>query len=297
VRRVATWPDGYRPSLEGGPLSALLVNDGFTSFVPVAAAADPAQHAAAVLTELLQARGVSVGGAPRSGAAPAGAREVARIESVPMAEVVGELLTTSDNNTGELLLKEVGLARGGVGSTATGADVVRQTLAAWGVPTEGVMVADGSGLDRGNRATCRELVAVLEQGGPAVRAGLAVAGETGTLSDAFINNPVRGKLRGKTGTLTGVKSLAGFLDVPDHELEFALVLNVANADAAARPLWEQLGSAFATYPDPLALDQFVPKAPIAGATLSPPASAPGAPTTATPTTATPTTATPTTGTP
>ena len=306
VRRVPTWPDGYRPSLEGGPLSALLVNDGFTSFVPVASAADPAQHAAAVLTELLQARGVSVGGAPRSGAVPAGATEVARIESVPMTEVVGELLTTSDNNTGELLLKEMGLARGGVGSTAAGAEVVRQTLAAWGVPTEGVVVADGSGLDRGNRATCRELVAVLEQGGAAVRAGLAVAGETGTLSDAFTNNPVRGKLRGKTGTLTGVKSLAGFLDVPDHELEFALVLNVANADAAARPLWEQLGTAFATYPDPLALDQFVPKAPIAAAP-SPPASAArhahdrvahdrhaddGTPTTATPTTATPTTGTP-----
>jgi D-alanyl-D-alanine carboxypeptidase/D-alanyl-D-alanine-endopeptidase (penicillin-binding protein 4) len=300
VRRVPTWPDGYRPSLEGGPLSALLVNDGFTSFVPVASAADPAQHAAAVLTELLQARGVSVGGAPRSGAVPAGATEVARIESVPMAEVVGELLTTSDNNTGELLLKEVGLARGGVGSTAAGAEVVRQTLAGWGVPTAGVVVADGSGLDRGNRATCRELVAVLEQGGAVVRAGLAVAGETGTLSDAFTNNPVRGKLRGKTGTLTGVKSLAGFLDVPDHELGFALVLNVANADSAARPLWEQLGTAFATYPDPLALDQFVPKPPIAAAP-SPPASAPttttGTPTTRASTTGTPTTATATTGTP
>ena len=90
-----------------------------------------------MLTELLQARGVSVGGAPRSGAVPTGATEVARIESVPMTEVVGELLTTSDNNTGELLLKEMGLARGGVGSTAAGAEVVRQTLVAWGVPTAG----------------------------------------------------------------------------------------------------------------------------------------------------------------
>ena len=116
-----------------------------------------------------------------------------------------------------------------------------------GVPTEGVVVADGSGLDRGNRATCRESVAVLEQGGAAVRAGLAVAGETGTLSDAFTNNPVRASSAARPAR-SRVKSLAGVLDVPDHELEFALVLNVANADAAARPLWEQLGTGLRPIP-------------------------------------------------
>ncbi len=279
VRRVPSWPAAYRSSLEGGPLSSLLVNDGFTSFTPPQSTPDPAEHAAAVLTELLQARGVAVAGAPRSGAAAPGAAEVARVESPPLTEVVREMLTTSDNNTAELLLKEIGLARGGVGSTAAGAAAVTDLLAAWGVPSAGVVVVDGSGLDRGNRATCRALVAVLQRGGAPVVAGLAIAGETGTLADAFASSPAKGRLRGKTGTLTGVKSLSGVMPVEDHGIAFAYIVNAPNADGRARPQWERLGAAFATYPDQPPLGPFLPLPPITGAVAGP-----AAPTTASTTT-------------
>ena len=91
-----------------------------------------------------------------------------------------------------------------------------QALTGWGVPMAGVQIVDGSGLDRGNRLTCHALVAVLAHGGAALQAGLAVAGKTGTLDDTFTNSPVKGRLRAKTGTLTGVKSLTGVVPAGEH---------------------------------------------------------------------------------
>jgi D-alanyl-D-alanine carboxypeptidase/D-alanyl-D-alanine-endopeptidase (penicillin-binding protein 4) len=277
-RRVPTWPSSYRPSLEGGPLSSLLVNDGFASFAPARSAADPAQQAAAVMTALLQERGVTVAGAPRSGQATEGAAEVARLESPPLGEVVGELLTTSDNNTAELLVKELGVARAGTGTTAAGTMVITNTLRRWGVPMEGVVVADGSGLDRTNRVTCRVLETVLARGGAPVQAGLAVAGQTGTLADVLRANPVTGKLRGKTGTLTGVKSLTGLVPAQGHQLRFAYVVNAPNAPAVALSQWERLGTALASYPDRPDLGPFLPKPAVVPAATAPTTVAP--PTTA-----------------
>lgn len=260
ARRVASWPASYAPSVVGGPLSALLVDDGFTSFAPVRSAADPAQHAAQVMTQLLAARGVTVTGPARSGEVSGGV-QLAAIASPPLTDIMRELLTSSDNNTGELLLKEIGLVRGGGATTATGAAVVTQLLSSWGVPMAGVQVVDGSGLDRNNRLTCRALVAVLDRGGAALEAGLAVAGETGTLDDAFAKSPVRGRLRAKTGTLTGVKSLTGVVPAGDHRITFAYVLNAAKADVLARTQWERLGAALAAFPDAPALEPFLPTAP------------------------------------
>jgi D-alanyl-D-alanine carboxypeptidase/D-alanyl-D-alanine-endopeptidase (penicillin-binding protein 4) len=259
-RRVASWPGAYRPSVVGGPLSALLVDDGFTSFAPARSAADPAQHAAQVMTQLLAARGVAVTGPARSGPA-SGTAQIAAIASPPLTDVVREMLTTSDNNTAELLLKEIGLAKGGAGSTAAGTAAVTQTLTTWGVPMAGVQVVDGSGLDRGNRLTCHALVGVLDHGGAALEAGLAVAGQTGTLDDDFTNSPVKGRLRAKTGTLTGVKSLTGVVPAGDHRITFAYVLNAPRADVLAKTQWDRLGAAFAAFPDAPDLQPFLPTPP------------------------------------
>ncbi|MEO7573967.1 MAG: D-alanyl-D-alanine carboxypeptidase, partial [Acidimicrobiales bacterium] len=108
ARYVAGWPERYISQNQTGPLSGLAVNDGFERYPqlgggdPLTPAADPAVNAAGVLTRLLEARGVDVVGDPRGGVAPAGAVEVAAIESAPLRDVVGQLLQESDNNTAEL---------------------------------------------------------------------------------------------------------------------------------------------------------------------------------------------------
>ncbi|MDD9369068.1 MAG: D-alanyl-D-alanine carboxypeptidase/D-alanyl-D-alanine-endopeptidase, partial [Acidimicrobiales bacterium] len=218
-----------------GPIGGLMVNDGFAGFSPARTnaetvpAADPAADAARVITERLQAHGITVVGAPRAGTAPEGAAAVASLESPPLSQVVADMLATSDNETAEASLKEIGLATSGEGTWAAGVAGLTALLAEQGVRMDGVQVADGSGLTIDNRLTCGTLVDVLtlEGTGPVVRDGLAVAGETGTLADRWTGTEVAGRLRGKTGTLRNVAALAGEVDPSQGGgLTFAYVANV-----------------------------------------------------------------------
>ncbi len=261
-RFVPSWPRGYATAREAGPLGALMVNDAAASLRPLRSAADPATHAAAVLTQLLEARGIEVAGSPAHGVAPAAAPVLTSVQSRPLSELVGEMLSTSDNNTAELLLKELGAAKGGVGTRLAGLAVVRQTLQRWGVPLQGVRLVDGSGLDRGDRVTCGVLLAVLDHVGPAgpVAVGLPVAGRTGTLAADFHGNPAEGRLHAKTGTLTGARALSGFVDGTDgkRHVSFSYVQNGSGADLASLPVWDALGRTLTTYPQAPPVQQLAP---------------------------------------
>jgi D-alanyl-D-alanine carboxypeptidase/D-alanyl-D-alanine-endopeptidase (penicillin-binding protein 4) len=237
-RYAPTLPQRLIDQDQVGPVGALMVNDGFAGFsaartnggtVP---AADPAADAARVLTERLEARGIAVAGPPRSGAAPEGAVPVASLDSPPVSQLVAEMLTTSDNEAAEVALKEIGVATSGDGSWAAGAAGLASLLGGAGVPAGDLEVVDGSGLSIENRITCEALVDVLglEATGPVVRAGLAVAGETGTLADRWRGTDVAGRLRGKTGSLRNVTALAGEVDPVTGEgrLWFAYVANVVD---------------------------------------------------------------------
>jgi serine-type D-Ala-D-Ala carboxypeptidase/endopeptidase (penicillin-binding protein 4) len=233
-RYVASWPGRYISQNQSGPLSALSVNDGFARYPtspedagPLAPAADPAANAAAVLTRLLRERGVEVAGEARSGDAPDGLTELASLESPPVIEIVRQLLAESDNETGELLLKELGLVRGGQGSTGAGSTALGAVLREAGIAVDAAVVADGSGLALENRVTCRLLVELLGRPdtGPAMVEALAVAAQTGTLADRFGGSSLDGVLRGKTGSLNSVAALTGVVEDEDATLTFAYVAN------------------------------------------------------------------------
>jgi D-alanyl-D-alanine carboxypeptidase/D-alanyl-D-alanine-endopeptidase (penicillin-binding protein 4) len=246
--------------VEAGPYDALLVNDarqtgdGFK-------AADPAEGAARELVQLLGARGITVSGGSGVGTAPADAGVLASVTSAPMSAVVQEMLGASDNNTAEMLVKELGFVGAGSGSREAGLGVIDQTLRSWGLA--GFQLADGSGLSNDNRVSCTVLSAVLGRHAPddALGAGLPVAGVSGTLADVFTDSPVAGRLRGKTGTLgnppydqdpPAVKSLSGYLPVEGGgTIAYALILNGSGtlADQGVyRPLWDALAATLAEYP-------------------------------------------------
>ena len=262
VRYIQSWPERYVVDNQIGPLSALSVNDGFAEWEPPGVPfPDPAAGAAGVFTDLLRQRGVVVGGDGASGLSPGSAVAVASVDSPTMAELVGQMLRESDNGTAELLLKELGLRVGGDGSSAAGRAAVASTLSSLDLPTDGLVVADGSGLDPGNRVTCRlvhELLAGTAEGG-AIERGLAVAGATGTLARRFVDTPVSGQLRGKTGSIRGVASLSGFVATRDGgELTFASIQNGIDRFDDGVPFQDTLGAALAAYPALPSLDEIGP---------------------------------------
>ncbi len=254
---------------EGGPISALLVNDSRES--NTTSSNDPAIGAATVLTKALQDIGVTVAGSPTKGAAPGDTPLVASISSQPLPAVLQEMLTTSDNNTAEMVLKEIGVKSGGGGTREAGLAAVTSTLQQWGVPLDGVELVDGSGLSDDNRLTCTVLLDVLQHQSStdAVGQGMAIAGaQGGTLADAFVGTDLEGLLRGKTGTLynyddgTGgkpaAKSLSGFVPVEGGgAIEFSMLLNGPQVaeKVVYRPIWDAFGSVLLSYPSgPTAAD-------------------------------------------
>jgi D-alanyl-D-alanine carboxypeptidase/D-alanyl-D-alanine-endopeptidase (penicillin-binding protein 4) len=244
VRYVPSWPTRYADDDETGPLSALSVNDGFETWAPAVPFADPAQGAAGVLNELLRQRGVVVDGDPASGAFPQGVVEVTSIDSPTIAELVQQMVRDSDNSTAEILLRELGLRVFGAGTTDNGRRAVTEALQQLGLPMAGVAIADGSGLDHGNRVTCRLLDAILTRSPvkDVVQAGLPVAAQTGTLYKRFLATPVAGHLRAKTGSVTGVAGLAGYADgAAEHRLTFAFIANAVGSRQGSE-LQDELGS-------------------------------------------------------
>jgi serine-type D-Ala-D-Ala carboxypeptidase/endopeptidase (penicillin-binding protein 4) len=248
---------------EVGPLGSLMINDGVVTGNPIKPD-NPALAAAQEFTNILNAKGISVSGAASVGVASADVPVVAEISSRPLPDVLAEMLTNSDNNTAELVLKEIGLSVLQQGTRLAGAQAMIATLTEMGIPTEGLVINDGSGLDRGNRVTCSTIQALLLRDGGfgSLGTGLAVAGRTGTLSDLFTEGTVTQRLRGKTGTLTGVKGLAGFVTY-DAELAstFTLILNGSGVSnqSTYRPIWSALAEALARFSSSPSAAQISPK--------------------------------------
>ena len=257
-----SWPIGFR-AIEGGPISGLLVNDGAVLGASMKAT-DPAMGAAQEFYRLLQERGVTIIGAPASGVTPVGLPTVAAVQSAPLIDIVGEMLRNSDNNTAEMMLKEIGFQVSGVGSRAAGDSAMMAKLSSWGIPLDGVTLTDGSGLSGENKVTCAAFLAVLERfnlNDPLI-SQLAVAGTSGTLSKYFVGTSLQGRLYGKTGSLSGVKALVGLVPVEGGStIRFALLLQSPGVDdeQVFKPLWEGvLTEALGSYPQGPSADAVAP---------------------------------------
>ncbi len=151
----------------------------------------------------------------RRGVLPAVAATVASLDSAPIRAIVAEMLTESDNTFAELLVKEIGYRTEGIGSTAAGIRAMTGVVKALCMPRS-ILQQDGSGLSHGNARSARDWRRLLQsaQSRPWWEdfvAGLAIAGETGTLERRFVDTAAQGNLRAKTGSITGLRSLSGIM--------------------------------------------------------------------------------------
>jgi len=240
------------------PVSALSVDQGREDGDDSSSVAQPGSTAARYFAARLVDEGIEVTGEVVRRPAPADATEIAAVESPPIASIAEYALDASDNDVAEALAHLAGGALVGEASFAGGAKAVTRVLRAYGVPTEDLVIHDGSGLARADRAQPLTIVRALEAivtnrspaglevsapGAWAVGSGLPVAGFTGTLSDRFDTNDTRaglGVVRAKTGTLTGVSALAGLTRDRDGRLLVfaALTSGVEDTDSARDALDE-----------------------------------------------------------
>lgn len=216
------WEPSYVPDGVVSPTSALWVDRGRDP-IGWGRVDDAPREAAAVLAAALRDAGLTVS-RPRPGRAPADAEQVAAVTSPPLEQVVQWLVDVSDNEVTEVVLRHVGRAVTGEASTEAGVAGVRTALADLGVDLTGLELHDGSGLSRQNRFAARTLVDVVRVAAadehPELRAvveGLPVAGFTGSLASRFASGADGGlgRVRAKTGTLTGVHALAGIVTSAD----------------------------------------------------------------------------------
>ena len=248
IRYAPDWPASTRAAI--GPVGALTVNDGYSGPAGSGGAvSDPALNAAAELTRLLKGLGVTAG-TPIHGDAPAKAEAIASIDSPPLPLILTEMLSASDNLTAEMLIRELG-ARAGGGTPAKGAGIVLDTMKSLAIPTAGITLVDGSGLSQRDAVPCQTLQAILQLTSTPkfapIRDGLAIAGQRGTLAPRFVGTPLAGNLRAKTGTLSGVSGLAGFV-TSDRLLTFSLLVNGSFGESSSFAIREAMVSAIAGYP-------------------------------------------------
>jgi serine-type D-Ala-D-Ala carboxypeptidase/endopeptidase (penicillin-binding protein 4) len=252
-----SWEPSYRTDEIVAPISALWV-DGGRPARGLGRVPDPAAYATRFFARELISAGVRVQGAPAAVTMADDEPETLAVaESAPLGQMVEELLATSDNEAAEVLARHVGLSETGSGSFGGAVTGITGVLRGLGVPLDGARLYDGSGLSRSDRLDPLTLIGVLRvaagEDHPELRpviTGLPVAGFSGSLATRFGEKATSGlgRVRAKTGTLTGVSGLAGLVtDATGNTMAFVIVADrVAETDTlAARDGLDRLAAALA----------------------------------------------------
>lgn len=240
---------------------------GGGAWVETVAIRDPAAWYGEILRECLTQRGVAVDGPIRTrlpspgqaGGVPAARwRELGAVESPPLRRLLGLMLKPSQNLYAQLLLLQVGAAEqarvrtncGASGLPATteaaGIEALNRFLAGAGIGRDEAIFEEGSGLTRRNLVTPAAIVRLLQfmdrhPQAAVFREALPVAGIDGTLRNRMKGTAAAGNARAKTGGLSMVATLSGYVTSRAGErFAFALMLNNYRSADANRPMRVEL---------------------------------------------------------
>ncbi|WP_280911585.1 D-alanyl-D-alanine carboxypeptidase/D-alanyl-D-alanine-endopeptidase [Streptomyces sp. SAI-208] len=245
-------PIGVNDNL--APVSALMADEGRTddsASGPAARVSDPAADATRTFARFLASHGIKTT-APGPSKATGRAEDLAEVSSPPLSVLVERMLTNSDNDIAEALARRTAVADKKRADFEGGGDAIRDQLDELGLPLAGADFHDGSGLDRADRLTANLLTSLLVKAGdpdhPDLRpvlTGLPVAGFTGTLTSRYTDGAA-GVVRAKTGTLTGVNTLAGtVVDQDGRLLAFAFLTSDTTDPQTAQGALDRTASALA----------------------------------------------------
>jgi serine-type D-Ala-D-Ala carboxypeptidase/endopeptidase (penicillin-binding protein 4) len=231
-------PDTVRDSLYSGP------------------AKDPAKAYLDAFNDALVRRSIAVDGGVMDSILPTPIKmdTLFVLTSLPLRQILPALLKPSQNQIAEILLKTIGLERGGLGTADSARKIVGQLLLSWGVQPDGFVIRDGSGLSRLDLVTPETLVRVLDrvQRDTAFAVyynALPIAGIDGTIKDRMKGTPAEGNVHAKTGSISAARSLSGYVTTADGERLIFSVLanNWTTPSSAVTTVADQIAEALAAY--------------------------------------------------
>ena len=204
----------------------------------------------AILTEL----GIEVAGTSRKGTMPEGAIELATKSSATVGELVYDMNKLSNNFVADQLVLALGAWKFGAPATwPKGRKFLQDHVDARGLTA--TRVDDGSGLSGQNLTSPRDLVTVLRDARgraywPQMVSSLPMSGRDGTLHNRLVSDGVMGRVRAKTGTISGVSTLSGYVFRDDGRvLVFSALINGNRSGlGAAQAVHERLVRAMVTLP-------------------------------------------------
>jgi D-alanyl-D-alanine carboxypeptidase/D-alanyl-D-alanine-endopeptidase (penicillin-binding protein 4) len=224
-----------------------------TTWLPVD---DPVQYFGSVMREVLSEEGIRIDGSVRSEPG-AGRRSdfepriVHRFALLPALEVTNK---ESQNLYAEQVFKTLGISQRD-GSWNGGKQAVRAELTRLGLDAKSYVIDDGCGLSRSNRASPRaftSLLAVMHAGSHAeqFRDTLSITGVDGTLKKRLTEEPYRGRVWAKTGSISGVRSISGYVQTLSGEwLAFSFLAN--NVRVSVRAVQDDFCKALVHWPHPV----------------------------------------------
>ena len=216
--------DAADPGDYGGRMSALVYDHGY-----ITGRLGPATTAVHLIALTARQSGLRLVAASRPARTPPAARLLATLSSPSMATLLSLMLVPSDDLIADLLAKQLGFHFYGRGTLNLGALAIRRAIAQHYAlaPT----IFDGSGLDKSDRSTPAQLLALLAalHGSPVgdvVAADMAVVGRSGTVASIGLRTAAAGHCAAKTGTLNDVTNLAGYCHARGgHTLAFVFMVD------------------------------------------------------------------------
>ena len=235
--------DLLQPAFEAGPPPRA----AFAGRYPIAcgereinvALLAPNEQVAGVLRELWTEMGGAWAGRARDGVVPPSARLLHTHESAPLAEIVRDVNKFSNNVMARQLYLTLATASSDPPARAALAtEAVRHWLALKGIPARELSIENGSGLSRTDRMSAASLAALLQAAWrsevmPEFVASLPLAAVDGTMRKRLRGEPVAGHAHMKTGLLSDVRAMAGYvLDRKGHRKVVVMLMNHPNAPDA-----------------------------------------------------------------
>jgi D-alanyl-D-alanine carboxypeptidase/D-alanyl-D-alanine-endopeptidase (penicillin-binding protein 4) len=227
---------GDQSSVYGGPLELNRVISGTipkdrSDFAVKASVPDPPALLASEFIKKLASAGIKFSGNVSYEKADVRSIPISVIQSPTLHEIIKITNHESVNLYAEHLLKYLSYLETGLGTTIDGCKFIEQFWKEKGIDTRGFYMVDGSGLSRFNCITANQLISVLNYMGTSGKysaffnSSLPTAG-SGTLTSFSAQNFPTQSLRAKSGSMTRVRSYAGFLNcISGRQLSFVVMLN------------------------------------------------------------------------